>query len=135
MSDHKLSRRGLLRLSALAGAGALLAACTPQVVKETVVVQQTVVVEKAKEVEKIVTAAPKPMEKVTLELWDWATDANDVNLAAVKASVDAFVEQESSHPGESWSTRPRSTRRCRSSWRRSPATRRRTSLTWICSPS
>ena len=59
MSDHKLSRRGLLRLSALAGAGALLAACTPQVVKETVVVQQTVVVEKTKEVEKVVTSVPK----------------------------------------------------------------------------
>ena len=93
MSDHRLSRRGLLRLSALAGAGALLAACTPQVVKETVVVQQTVVVEKTKEVEKVVTSVPKPAEKVTLELWDWATDANDANLAAVKKSCAAFVER------------------------------------------
>jgi len=71
----------------------LLGACAPQIIKETVVVQQTVVVEKAKEVEKIVTSTPKPQEKVVLEQWDWATDANDANLVAIKASVDAFVER------------------------------------------
>ena len=50
MSERKYSRRATLRLGALTGAGAILAACQPKVVRETVVVKETVVVEK--EVEK-----------------------------------------------------------------------------------
>jgi ABC-type glycerol-3-phosphate transport system substrate-binding protein len=58
-----LSRRDFLRMSALTAAGAALAACQPQVVKETVEVpvKETVVVEGEKvevEVEKVVTATP-----------------------------------------------------------------------------
>ena len=90
MNDRRLSRRALLRLSAFAGAGALLAACTPQVVKETIVVQETVVVEKAKEVEKVVTSVPKPAEKVSLDLWEWATDAE---LEAIKAATQLFNDR------------------------------------------
>ncbi len=76
MTDHRLSRRGLLRLSALAGAGALLAACAPQVVKETVVVTQkeTVVVEKKETVvvEKVVTSAPAKTGPATVRWGSWA---------------------------------------------------------------
>jgi peptide/nickel transport system substrate-binding protein len=59
----RLSRRDLLRSVAFASAGALLAACQPKVIRETVVVEkevekvveQTVVVKEAVEVEKEVT--------------------------------------------------------------------------------
>lgn len=56
MGANKLSRRDFLRTSALATAGAALAACQPQVVKETVEVEVTrqVEVEKTVEVEKVV---------------------------------------------------------------------------------
>jgi multiple sugar transport system substrate-binding protein len=93
MIDHRFTRRQVLHLGGLAGASALLAACAPTIVKETVVVQQTVVVEKPKEVEKVITSTPKPQEKVVLEQWDWASDANDTNLAAIKASVQVFQER------------------------------------------
>jgi len=83
--SHGFSRRGFLRMSAL-GASALLVACAPKVVKETVVVEKEVekvvketvivagtpkVVEKVvtKEVEKVVTATPAPPKVVTVEWW------------------------------------------------------------------
>jgi multiple sugar transport system substrate-binding protein len=104
--DRRLTRRGLLHLGGAAGAGMLLAACAPQVVKETVVVQQTVVVEKTtevekvvketvvvektKEVEKIITAEPAPAEKITMEIWENATD-ND--LEAVKTVAKNWNDQ------------------------------------------
>jgi len=83
--SHRFSRRGFLRMSVL-GASALLAACAPKVIKETVVVEKEVekvvketvivagtpkVVEKVvtKEVEKVVTATPAPQEVVTVEWW------------------------------------------------------------------
>jgi len=88
MSANKVGRRGFLRLSAMAAAGAAVVACQPQtvvvketvqvekVVKETVevekVVKETVEVEKAvtavvekevtKIVEKLVTPVPAPLE-------------------------------------------------------------------------
>ncbi|MBM3190584.1 MAG: twin-arginine translocation signal domain-containing protein, partial [Chloroflexi bacterium] len=52
MTENKLPRRDFLYLAGLTGAGAMLAACQPQVVKE--VVKETVVVEKEKVVEKVV---------------------------------------------------------------------------------
>ena len=54
MGKKKLARRDFLRLSAGASVGALLAACQPQVVKETVEVEKLVEVEKVVEVEKTV---------------------------------------------------------------------------------
>jgi anaerobic selenocysteine-containing dehydrogenase len=48
MTSKKLSRRDFLRASAVTAAGAALAACQPQVVKETVEVEK--VVEKEVEV-------------------------------------------------------------------------------------
>lgn len=79
MNKKIMNRRTFLRLAAMTGAGAAIAACTtptPQIIKETVVVekpvqqtvvvekekvvQQTVVVEKEKQVEKVVTATPAP---------------------------------------------------------------------------
>ena len=82
--NEKLSRRDFLRVGAVTAAGAALAACQPQVVKETVevekVVEQTVevpvaqtvevevekVVEQTVEVEKVVEV---PSEQVTLRFW------------------------------------------------------------------
>jgi multiple sugar transport system substrate-binding protein len=65
MATKRLNRRDFLRLGALVGAGAAVAACatpTPQVIKETVIVEGT-----PKVVEKIVvaTAAPGAVVKVT----------------------------------------------------------------------
>jgi len=88
MSAKRLSRREFLRLGALVGAGATVAACatpTPQVIKETVIVKETVpvtvketiivegtpkVVEKVvtKEVEKVVVATPAPKAVVVVSL-------------------------------------------------------------------
>ena len=74
-----VSRRDFLRGMAVAAGGGILAACAPQVVKETVevevektvevAVEQTVVVEQTVqvEVEKEVTAVPPPEEAESLE--------------------------------------------------------------------
>jgi len=76
--EKRMKRRDFLRLSALATAGAALAACAPKVVKETVVVEkpvekvvkETVIVEGTpKVVEKVVTAPPAPAEGVTVTWW------------------------------------------------------------------
>jgi multiple sugar transport system substrate-binding protein len=62
-----LSRRSFLRGAALIGGSAVLSACTPRVVKETVVVQETVMVEGTPQVvEKVVTATPPPKERRTI---------------------------------------------------------------------
>jgi len=89
MSERMLmTRRGFLGVAATAATGTLLAACAPQIVKETVVVERekevtkvvekekevTKVVEKEKEVtkvvekvvEKAVTATPGPAQPITL---------------------------------------------------------------------
>ncbi len=63
---RKLSRREMLRLLGLAGAGVLAGCATPETIVETVEVEKTVevevekVVEKTVEVEKVVTAVPGP---------------------------------------------------------------------------
>ncbi len=77
MQEQRMSRRNFVKVAALTGAGAVLAACQPEVVKETVVVekekvvtqvvQETVIVEgESKEVtkvvEKVITATPPPLE-------------------------------------------------------------------------
>ena len=91
-TSKRVSRRQLLKGAAVAGTGAILAACQPkvvevekvitqvvkEVVKETVMVAgtpQTVekVVEKVvtKVVEKVVTSTPVTMKDVTVTYWDW----------------------------------------------------------------
>jgi multiple sugar transport system substrate-binding protein len=78
----RISRRRWLKMALGAGAGAVIAACAPKVVTETVVVTEVVketvevekVVKEAVEVEKEVTrviekAVPAPAEKVTLRYW------------------------------------------------------------------
>lgn len=87
----KFSRRHMLKLGA-AALGGVLAGCTPEIVKETVVVKQTVEVEKEVEkivekevtkvvekqvekvVEKVVTATPV-VQKVTVRFMIWGGDA------------------------------------------------------------
>jgi multiple sugar transport system substrate-binding protein len=56
VNQKKLSRRDFLRHTALAAAGATVAACSPQVVKETVVVEKEV----EKEVTKVVEVQTEP---------------------------------------------------------------------------
>jgi len=67
-----LTRRELLRFLGLGSLGLVVAACQPQVVKETVVVEKTVIVEKEKEkvVEKVITqAAPKAPVIIRFSVW------------------------------------------------------------------
>jgi len=99
MSEKKVSRRQFLTgLGATAGA-AMLAGCTPQVVKETVVVEkpvekvvkETVIVEGTPEVvekvvEKVITATPEP---ATVYIWSYWTPPRD---EAMQKSLDAFME-------------------------------------------
>jgi len=100
MERRKLTRRDFLRLSAIASTGAVLAACAPKVVKETVVVEkvlekpvvETVVVEKVveKPVEKVVTATPGP---VHMRIWHhWTPPRQEVLQKALR-------EFEKRHPG------------------------------------
>jgi len=97
MFAKKLSRRDLLKLSAIGAAGTVLAACQPQVVekivKETVVVEKekqvqvevTKVVEKevqkevTKVVEKVITQAPQPKAKAASEvaMMMWGGELSD----------------------------------------------------------
>ena len=66
MSKKKISRREMLKGLGLVAMGSALAACTPEVVKETVIVE--------KQVEKVVTAAPAPV--VTVTYWSaWWDEA------------------------------------------------------------
>jgi len=67
MQGKKLSRRDFLRMSALTAAGAAMASCAPEVVRE--VVKETVVVEATPQVvEKAVTATPPPRGKVPVRV-------------------------------------------------------------------
>ena len=101
MSDKKVTRRQFLTgLGATAGA-AVLASCTPQVVKETVVVEKPVekVVEKVvketvvvegeskvveKVVEKVITATPTP---ASVYIWSYWTPPRD---EALRKSLEIF---------------------------------------------
>jgi ABC-type glycerol-3-phosphate transport system substrate-binding protein len=107
MSVKKLSRRELLKGLGVAAVGGVLAACQPQVVKETVVVEkpvekvvketvvvteekvvkETVVVEKA--VEKVVTATPVPTVDPR-ELTGTFTFAAHNDIEAPQALLDHF---------------------------------------------
>ena len=89
MTGKRLSRRDFLKLMAGAAAGGALVACTPQVVKETVVVE--------KPVEKVVketvvvqpTAAPAK-EEITLT---WAWWGSVANLAAATPKTRPFRQR------------------------------------------
>ena len=78
MRTKKLSRRDFLRMSALTAAGAALAACQPQVVKETVEVEVTRQIEKVVEVTSVApTAEPVKIDYVanwgdqyTVNIWN-----------------------------------------------------------------
>ncbi len=73
------SRRGFLRLAAAGAAGALLAACKPQVVEVEKIVKETVVVEKVVEKEK--PAAPGDKD-VRILLSSWAVGEIPFDAAA-----------------------------------------------------
>ena len=98
MSD-RLSRRRFLRgLAAVAG-GTALAACAPQVVKETVVVEKVVekpvekIVEKV--VEKVVTAAPAAAEPPTEIRWShWWGEQHKQWLPVVEEKANVKVKEE-----------------------------------------
>ena len=72
-----LSRRDFLKKAAVAGAGLALAACKPEVVKETVVVTEEKVVKET--VEKVVTATPESVElgQVTLQFAQYGPEGFD----------------------------------------------------------
>jgi len=84
MQEQRMSRRSFVKVAAVAGAGAVLAACQPEVVKETVVVEK----------EKVVTATPvptKPPEPAVLDVW-CNTDIPDVSvLEGWEANADNEV--------------------------------------------
>lgn len=61
MESKRVTRRGFLKGLAAATAATALAACKPEVVKETVIVE--------KSVDKVVTATPLPVGSVKLNLW------------------------------------------------------------------
>ena len=103
MKKHRLSRRDFLLLSGSAAAGTLLAACQPQVVKETVEVEVTreVGVEKPVEVTVEVPVGAEPVTISFLALHDqWPDvlpmfydDNPDIVVEPDILSWDAFFEQ------------------------------------------
>ena len=101
MNDMKLSRRDLLRLSALASASAALASCAPQVVKETVEVEVEVTREvevqvletqivKETEVVEVTSAAPA-VAPVTLSLM-MVDYSEDTQIALDDEILPALVD-------------------------------------------
>ena len=109
MAQKNVSRRDFLRVSALTAAGAALAGCAPQVVKETVEVEVTREVEVEKEVEKVVevevekevekivevtaepTEAPPLREPVALQWWTggWGGTAPRAGQLAIEGAFNA----------------------------------------------
>jgi len=106
MTTQRFKRRSFLRLSAISAGTTLVAACAPQVIKETVVVEkpvekvvtqvvkETVIVAgtpmvEEKVVEKLITVAPAPAEPVKVTWWN--PDALNWQ-PAYKAAADAFME-------------------------------------------
>jgi len=78
-----LTRRDFLRVGLGASGVAVLAACTPQVVKETVVVEREKVVEKTVVVEKVATAPAEKKHKIGFAWWTGGEGANKVFEEAV----------------------------------------------------
>ena len=113
-----VSRRGFLRMSTAAVAATALAACAPDVVKETVIVEkpveevikETVIVEGTPQVvERVVTATPRPLSYEG-ELWvyfrrTWIPTialSETGKAAGVKGSQamdECIAEWEALHPG------------------------------------
>ena len=96
---RKISRRQMLKGAGLLSTGALLAACAPQVVTQTVTVKETVPVEVQKEitrvVEKEVTAAPPPPEKVKMTYFvAWGGDYGKYNENVAQMYVQAHPNVE-----------------------------------------
>ena len=81
MDSKKLTRRGFLRMSAIAGSVAL-AACTPQVVKETVVVKE--------EVEKVVEVTRAPGERIRVTWYAWGNPLNPGRYADYEKAFDDY---------------------------------------------
>jgi len=91
-----MGRREFLRLAGGVATGAVLAACQPTVVKETVevekVVEKTVAVEKTVEVEKIVEVTAAPEQATIRVLWDnWGDFFNEL----MKPIGNSYMEE---HP-------------------------------------
>lgn len=80
MTEKRVTRRGFLQGLAVAAGSGVLAACAPQVVKETVIVE--------KSVDKIVTATPAPKEQVTVRVNHWSGDS-----PMYTAVFDAFTQK------------------------------------------
>ena len=87
MELKKLTRRGFLRLSAIAGSAAL-AACTPQVVKETVVVQEEKEVTKV--VEKVVEVTRAPGERIRVTWYAWGNPLDPGRYADYEKAFDDY---------------------------------------------
>lgn len=96
MKERKLSRRDFLLLSGSAAAGTLLAACQPQVIRETVevekIVRETVEVEVEKQVQ--VTPTPAPIEAVAVNFYTtrWAStqDRRPERQVAFRSVIESF---------------------------------------------
>jgi multiple sugar transport system substrate-binding protein len=106
MTSKKLSRRDFLRASAVTAAGAALAACQPQVIKETVevekVVEQTVevpvaqTVEVVTEIEKTVVVeatAPPPEEATVIIFVGFGTGTSAEQIAVHEEIAEEFNAQ------------------------------------------
>lgn len=87
MSTNRISRRDLLKGLGITAAGSVLAACAPEVIRETVTVKETVMVEgtpEVVEVEKVVTVeveAPSD-EPITIRWWSYYAPSGRALLCA-----------------------------------------------------
>ena len=98
MAGNRLSRRDFLRMSALTAAGAALASCAPQVIKETVEVVKEVEVETTVEVEVektvVVEATVAPIVEEDREITVfWRT--SPMEIGRMEAAFEVF---EADHP-------------------------------------
>ena len=72
MSDHRISRRELLRWSTLAGMGTLLAACAPKLAKAPTGAPTSKPAEQPQATDVPAATAPAPQEEQTIVFWTWA---------------------------------------------------------------
>ena len=86
MKRKKLSRREFLRMSAVTAAGAALAGCAPQVVKETIIVEKPV----EKVVEKVVTATPAPSSKEVVPIIFLSQETDPTSVAVHRQNMGRF---------------------------------------------